>query len=109
MIFFVKWGIFEEKMCGFGLNEGFPKRNCDFCGEIAIFCCFVFFFFLEKVCDFGVKWSIFEENMRDFQFKSGILKEKMCDFCLNGVFLKGKCVIFGLNGVFWKRRCFVSG
>ena len=79
MIFFVKWGIFEEKMCGFGLNEGFPKRNCDFCGEIAFFCCcccFVFFFFLEKVCDFGVKWSIFEEKMCDFGLKWGIFVEK---------------------------------
>ena len=45
MIFFVKWGIFEEKMCGFGLNEGFPKRNCDFCGEIEGFS-FLFLFLL---------------------------------------------------------------
>ena len=32
-------------MRDFGLNEGFPKRNCDFCGEIGGFS-FLFLFLL---------------------------------------------------------------
>ena len=32
-------------MRDFGLNEGFPKRNCDFCGETGGFL-FLFLFLL---------------------------------------------------------------
>ena len=35
--------------------------------------------FEEKMCDFGVKWGIFVE-MSDFRVKSGILKENIRDF-----------------------------
>ena len=59
------------------------------------------------MCDFGVKWEVFEEKMRDFRLKCmiffvkcGIFEEKMHDLPLNGGFLRRKCVIVQIIGDF---------
>ena len=71
MVFWVNWGICEEKSRSFRLNGGF-----------------------EKMCDFRVKWEILEEKMLGFRVKWGICEEKTRDFRLNGGFPKRKRVIF---------------
>ena len=71
MVFWVKWGICEEKSRDFRLNGGFEKTH-----------------------DFRVKWEILEEKMLGFLVKWGICEEKTRDFRLNGVFEKRKFVIF---------------
>ena len=65
MVFWVNWGICEEKTRDFRLNGGFEKTH-----------------------DFRVKCWILEEKMLGFLVKWGICKEKTRDFRLNGGFEK---------------------
>ena len=65
MVFWVNWGICEEKSRDFRLNGGFEKTH-----------------------DFRVKWGILEEKMLGFLVKWGICEEKTRDFRLNGGFLQ---------------------
>ena len=71
MVFWVNWGICEEKSRDFRLNGGFEKTH-----------------------DFRVKWGILEEKMLGFLVKWGICEEKTRDFRLNGGFAKRKRMIF---------------
>ena len=57
MVFWVNWGICEEKSRDFRLNGGFEKTH-----------------------DFRVKWGILEEKTRDFRLNGGFAKGKRVIF-----------------------------
>ena len=57
MVFWVNWGICEEKSRDFRLNGGFEKTH-----------------------DFRVKWGIFVEKTRVFHINGGFEKRKFVIF-----------------------------
>ena len=61
MVFWVNWGICEEKSRDFRLNGGFEKTH-----------------------DFRVKWGILEEKTHDFRLNGRSAKRKRVIFGLNG-------------------------
>ena len=78
-------------MCDFGLNGGFPKRNCDFCGEIAGFLC-------ERMCDFLDKSKIFGEKMLVTGYMGDFQREIAFFFQVKWGILKRKCVSYARLG-----------